>query len=160
MEFNQLNLGANPNDGTGDPLRTGGEKINENFELLNSFGHIGVTNANPFTTTANTPQLVDTWNFNLFKQGYYDLHVAIEWSLNAANQDAVLRFDVNGATGIEINQEPKDITNKIFFSTFALQDLNQGANVIEFYARKENDNSNTLTIYSTRFTARYVNILS
>ena len=88
------------------------------------------------------------------------MHVAIEWSLNATNQDAVLRFDVNGVTGIEINQEPKDTNNKIFFSTFAVQDLQQGANVIEFYARKENANANTLTIYSTRFTARYVNILS
>ena len=160
MEFEQLNLGANPNDSTGDPLRVGGQKINNNFELLNSFGHIGVTNANPVDIIVNTPVLVDTWNFNLFKQGYYDLHVAIEWSLNATNQDAVLRFDVNGVTGIEINQEPKDTNNKIFFSTFALQDLQQGANVIEFYARKENDNANTLTIYSTRFTARYVNIIS
>ena len=26
MEFEQLNLGANPNDSTGDPIRVGGQK--------------------------------------------------------------------------------------------------------------------------------------
>jgi len=30
-----LDLGANPNDGQGDPLRTGGQEINTNFTNLN-----------------------------------------------------------------------------------------------------------------------------
>lgn len=141
----------------------GWEYENKEVAFINdvvSYGHIGVTAANPFTTNSNTPQLVDTWNFDLLQTGFYDLHVAIEWSLNATNQDAVLRFDVNGATGIEINQEPKDPTNKIFLTTFVLSELQKGLNTIEFYARKENQNANILTIFSTRFTARRVNIIS
>ncbi|MBP3999917.1 hypothetical protein [Pseudomonas koreensis] len=34
MALQVINLGAAANDGTGDPLRTGGEKINENFDVL------------------------------------------------------------------------------------------------------------------------------
>ena len=141
----------------------GWEYENKEVAFINdvvSYGHIGITNANPFTTNSNTPQLVDTWNFDLLQTGFYDLHVAIEWSLNATNQDAILRFDVNGATGIEINQEPKDPTNKIFLTTFVLSELQKGLNTIQFYARKENQNANILTIFSTRFTARRVNIIS
>ena len=141
----------------------GWEYVEKEVAFINdvvSYGHIGITNANPFTTTSNVAQLVDTWNFDLLQTGFYDLHVAIEWRLNATNQDAVLRFDVNGATGIEINQEPKDPSNKIFLTTFVLSELQKGINTIEFYARKENQNANILTIFSTRFTARRVNIIS
>jgi len=31
MEFQRINIGLAPNDGTGDCLREGGRKINENF---------------------------------------------------------------------------------------------------------------------------------
>ncbi|RBL69797.1 hypothetical protein C3E98_019070 [Pseudomonas sp. MWU13-2625] len=34
MALQKINLGAAANDGTGDALRTGGQKINENFDLL------------------------------------------------------------------------------------------------------------------------------
>ena len=34
MTFQSINLGAAPNDGTGDDLRTAGGKINSNFETL------------------------------------------------------------------------------------------------------------------------------
>ena len=141
----------------------GWEYVEKEVAFINdvvSYGHIGITNANPYTTNSNVAQLVDTWNFDLLQTGFYDLHVAIEWSLNATNQDAVLRFDVNGATGIEINQEPKDITNKIFLTTFVLSELQKGLNTIEFYARKETQNASILTIFSTRFTARRINIIS
>ena len=30
-----IDLGANPNDGQGDPLRTGGQEVNTNFTNLN-----------------------------------------------------------------------------------------------------------------------------
>lgn len=37
MTFQAINLGAAPNDGTGDPARTGGTKINANFAELYAF---------------------------------------------------------------------------------------------------------------------------
>lgn len=156
----QLNLGIEPNDGSGDPLRVGGQKINNNFQLLNTLGHIGVTNANPVVIPDNTPTIVDTWNFDILTSGFYKLEVAIEWGLNATTQDAIFRFDVNGATGIEINQEPKDATNKVYFTTFVIVELNAGSNVIEFYGRKEGLGGSELTIYSSRFVGTSVNIIS
>jgi hypothetical protein len=38
MTFQSINLGLEPNDGTGDDLRTAGGKINANFDAL--FGKI------------------------------------------------------------------------------------------------------------------------
>ena len=135
--------------------------ISANIQLATtSYGHIGITNDAPFTTTLDTPQLVDTWDFNLLLDGTYELSVAIEWGLNAVNQDAIFRFDVNGVQGITVNQEPKDATNRIFLTTFVLDNLSVGANRIEFFANKENDNTNILTIYSSRFTARKITTLS
>ncbi|GEM_PF-6176991 len=34
MEFKKINIGIRPNDGTGDCLRDGGDKINKNFEAI------------------------------------------------------------------------------------------------------------------------------
>lgn len=34
-DLEQIGVGNTPNDGNGDPLRTGGEKINANFTKLN-----------------------------------------------------------------------------------------------------------------------------
>ena len=31
MAIQDINIGANPNDGTGDSLRVAGQKINDNF---------------------------------------------------------------------------------------------------------------------------------
>lgn len=129
-----------------------------NISLL--YGHIGVTSDAPFTTTSDAAQLVDTWSLTLPDTDTYDVTVTVEWSLNAANQDAIFRFDVNSAVGLEINQEPKDTTNKIFFTTFALVGLQSGANTIEFFARKESGNSSTLTVFSNRFMAQKINVLS
>ena len=124
-----------------------------------SYGHIGVTNDSPIVITEATPQLVDTWDFNLLLDGTYELSVAIEWNLNAGNQDAIFRFDVNGVQGINVNQEPKDGTNRIFLTTFVLTDLTSGLNKVEFFANKEAE-ANFLTIFSTRFTARKITTLS
>ena len=37
VAITQINLGTNPNDGTGDTLRQAGQKINDNFYNLNTF---------------------------------------------------------------------------------------------------------------------------
>ncbi len=51
MTKSLINLGSVQNDGTGDPLRTAGEKINNNFdEIYNTFGN--GTTLNPGIGTA------------------------------------------------------------------------------------------------------------
>ena len=36
MAIEEINLGASANDGTGDPLRVAGQKINDNFAELDT----------------------------------------------------------------------------------------------------------------------------
>jgi len=124
------------------------------------YAHKGITADAPFTTSSNVAQLVDTWTLNVSEEALYNVVVTVEWRLSATNQDAIFRFDLNGATGIEINQEPKDATNNVFLTTFAFDTLQVGQNTIEFYARKEQDNSNLLTINSNRYTAQKIDELS
>ena len=124
------------------------------------YGHIGVTNSSPFVTTSNQPQLVDTWNLVLPDTDTYDVIVTVEWNLDDTGIDAIFRFDVNGATGIETEQEPKDSSNRIFFTTFALTPLQAGSNTIELFVRKSLGNGDDLTIFSNRYTARKIDVLS
>jgi len=124
------------------------------------YGHIGVTNSSPFVTTSNQPQLVDTWNLVLPDTDTYDVIVTVEWNLDDTGIDAIFRFDVNGATGIETEQEPKDSSNRIFFTTFALTPLQAGSNTIELFVRKSVNNGDDLTIFSNRYTARKIDVLS
>ena len=50
-----INTGAAPNDGTGDNLRVGGGKVNDNFsELYTAFGDGSTLTAGTFVTTTST----------------------------------------------------------------------------------------------------------
>lgn len=136
------------------------QRLDELIKQTKSYGHIGVTSTNPFITTSDQLQLVDTWVFNLETSGYYELSIAIEWRLNQTNQDAIFEFTFNGVPGTEINQEPKDGTNRIFLTSFVLADLDEGPNTLEFYARKEISNTSELRVFSSRFTARRISNIS
>ena len=143
-----------------DETITGVGSYTDPLKVSRLYAHKGITVDAPFTTTSNVAQLVDTWTLNIPDEALYNVLVTVEWKLNATNQDAVFRFDLNGATGIEINQEPKDATNNVFLTTFAFDTLQQGNNTIELYVRKEQNNSNTLTINSNRYTAQKIDELS
>tara|TARA_B100001093_G_C26411885_1_gene835963 strand:- start:161 stop:367 length:207 start_codon:yes stop_codon:yes gene_type:complete len=39
-----INIGASANDNTGDDLRSGGDKINDNFTELYNFDSVGIVN--------------------------------------------------------------------------------------------------------------------
>ena len=54
MSFQTINVGTTPGDGTGDPARTAGQKINSNFALLKG----GATTDTPTSGDASTSQLV------------------------------------------------------------------------------------------------------
>jgi len=58
MAYQKLGLGSSANDGTGDDLRTGGDKINENFEDLfakiNGVANSAINNGTALTTDVVT----------------------------------------------------------------------------------------------------------
>ena len=65
-----IDIGAQPNDGEGDPLRTAFQKINNNFSQLYSTGF--------FTSTAytvgNTTQVIFETPANVFTQGTFQIN--------------------------------------------------------------------------------------
>ncbi len=124
------------------------------------YGHRGRGAGNEFTTTSDVFQLVDTWNLTVDVADVYDIISTVQWNLNDTAIDAIFRFDVNGVTVLEAEQEPKDTSNVIFLTTFGLLDLTAGSNTIEFFARKSVGNGDILTVFTNGFTARIVDELS
>jgi len=126
------------------------------------YAHIGVTNNAPIENNTNVPVLFDTWDLVIPENGLYNVHVTVEYNINVVNRDAIFRFDVNGATGININQESKDLTNNIFFTTFAFDTLQAGTNTIEFYASIESPQnpSQRVEVKSNRYTAQKIDEVS
>lgn len=78
MSLEVINIGALPNDGTGDPLRTAFEKINNNFAQLGNTSYLYIS-AN---TTGNTAQVLFQAPANSFNQGYFLVE-----SLNSTTSD-------------------------------------------------------------------------
>lgn len=54
MARQTINIGTNPNDGTGDPLRNAYDKCNDNFLELYEQGGANITVNNPVTSTETT----------------------------------------------------------------------------------------------------------
>lgn len=54
MARQTINIGTNPNDGTGDPLRNAYDKCNDNFLELYEEGGANITVNNPVTSTETT----------------------------------------------------------------------------------------------------------
>ena len=143
----------------------GWEYVNKEIAITDDipklYAHIGVTNANPVSNNTNVPLLIDTWDLVIPDDGLYSVHVTVEYNINTNNRDAIFRFDLNGSTGININQEGKDSTNNVFFTTFAFDDLNAGNNTIEFYASIENpQNNNRVEVMGNRYTAQKIDSVS
>ncbi len=156
-----------PHKETGDTLAA--DEFNEMVEIGNAnsqsglvYGHVGVTSDSPVEATTENFIDVDTWTFDVQVAGTYNIFVTVEWKFAVTNQDAVFRFDVNDLVGLEINQEPKDASNHVFFTSFAMVDLNTGINTVKLKARKElaGDINKPVQIFSNRFTAQKVDVLS
>ena len=126
------------------------------------YAHIGVTNDAPIQNNTNVPLLMDTWDLVIPEESLYSVHVTVEYNINNVQRDAIFRFDVNGATGININQESKDSSNNIFFTTFAFDTLQTGTNTIEFYASIENpqNTGQRVEVRSNRYTAQKIDEVS
>lgn len=74
-----INIGAVPNDGEGDPLRTAFQKINNNFTQLYNSAFI-TSNA---ITVGNSTQVIYSTPLNTFTQGVFQIN-----SQNVENLDS------------------------------------------------------------------------
>lgn len=61
MTFQPINLGSQPNDYQGDPLRVGGQKINENFAEIYASALIDPNLAEVTATGTTTPRTLANW---------------------------------------------------------------------------------------------------
>ena len=107
MAKQTINLGSSANDGTGDPLRTAFDKINDNFNEL--YLYSTASDGNNITITGNTISSDDT-NGNIILDpngtGELRLNIATQTTVGAAGvADAVpsnpvlyVKVNINGAT--------------------------------------------------------------
>ena len=71
MAKQSIGLGSTANDGTGDSLRVGGDKINDNFdEIYTTYGD-GST-LTPFTSGTSTLTNKTIWFYLLYEILYYN----------------------------------------------------------------------------------------
>jgi len=97
MAKQTVNLGSSANDGTGDPLRTAFDKINDNFDEL--YLYSTATSGNNITITANTIASDNTnGNIILDPNGTGDIVVATgaELQLTDHVDNAVVFSDASG----------------------------------------------------------------
>jgi len=88
-----LALGTTANDGTGDSLRAGGTKVNENFtEIYDSLG--GSAGAGNLLVSTASPNLGDslTWNGTAFAPGQGTNKATLEQNLNFNGYNIVAFF--------------------------------------------------------------------
>ena len=97
MAKQTVNLGSSANDGTGDPLRTAFDKINDNFDEL--YLYSTATSGNNITITANTIAS-DNTNGNIIIDpngtGRLVLATGSELRFTDHTDNAVLRVDSDG----------------------------------------------------------------
>jgi hypothetical protein len=97
-----INIGALPNDGAGDPLRTAFQKINNNFAEIFSTGvftYRGITTGN----TAN--QVIFETDANIFTQGVFQIKSYLPNTANSQN--------------ITLNAAINNGANNVKFTAFA-----------------------------------------
>ena len=82
MPIQLINIGALPNDGTGDPLRTAFQKINNNFTYLERTS----TDITSAVTTSNAPeQVIFTYPADMFTQAIIQAQSFTDNNLDSQN---------------------------------------------------------------------------
>jgi hypothetical protein len=62
MALQTINIGVSPNDGSGDPLRTAMDKVNDNFALLDTVFNVKSYGAVGDGVTDDTAAVTAAWN--------------------------------------------------------------------------------------------------
>ena len=86
-----INIGALPNDGSGDPLRVAFGKINNNFANLSS---TAFATANVTTVTGSANQVIFETPVSGFTQGLFQIRSS---STTDDSQDIMLQAQINNA---------------------------------------------------------------
>jgi len=86
-----INIGATPNDGSGDPLRVAFSKVNNNFANLWSTGF----NSQTSITDGNTTQMIFEWPANLFTQATFQINSTDNDTTDS--QNVTINASINGA---------------------------------------------------------------
>lgn len=96
MAKQTINIGSAANDGTGDPLRTAFDKINDNFDEI--YTELGGTTTSNIKITGNTIGTdVGTGNLQLTADGgSIVVDTAITLQLTDHTDDAIVKFDADG----------------------------------------------------------------
>ena len=132
MAKQTVNLGSSANDGTGDPLRTAFDKINDNFNELYSAGAAGTNidiTGNKITSTDTNGHLVlDTDGTGIVK-----VDVSTSLRLEAHTDNAVLFMDADG----DVSHDAR-MTWNAASGTLAVEDLEIHASTISSTTSNEN----------------------
>ncbi len=135
MALDEINIGTDINDGTGDTLREGGQKINDNFEEVEKFTGWGVyndttyTDVSPFTLSTGAAVALPNNKGSLIESQkpsdittFYDgsvitgkngdaLNITIEFrcrpTTGASNVRMQVKLDIGGSVGVLY---PRDFT--------------------------------------------------
>jgi hypothetical protein len=92
-----IDIGAQPNDGTGDPLRTAFNKINNNFSNL--FATTTLT-ASEYTTGLTPNQVIFECPTNLFTQGMFQIRSSDQGTSDS--QDIIISAQItNNNSGVK-----------------------------------------------------------
>lgn len=109
----QIGIGTNPNDGTGDSLRTAGGKINENFSLI---GWKWDSVASAASHQINT----DAYNHYIITAQAEDTSFAVPLGTPIQNQKLLIRIKDNGnARAISWNAAYRSIAGTLPTTTVA-----------------------------------------
>ena len=99
-----INIGALPNDGQGDPLRTAFEKINNNFSsLFNTF----TNTSNAYTNGNAQGQIIFTAPANTFSQGVFYIQSA---EVVGANSQAISLLSTVSTDTTDVNYSATGFT--------------------------------------------------
>ena len=102
MAKQTVNLGSSANDGTGDPLRTAFDKINDNFDEL--YLYSTAATGNNITITGNTIASDDTnGNIILDPNGTGEVRLNVTTQLTVGAAGAAAAVPATPTTYIQIN---------------------------------------------------------
>ena len=132
MAKQTVNLGSSANDGTGDPLRTAFDKINDNFDEIYSADAVGTNidiSGNKIKSTNTDGNLVLDTN----GAGIVVVDTSTSLRLEAHTDNAILYMDADG----DVSHDAK-MTWNATSSTLSVEDLSIHASTISSTTTNEN----------------------
>lgn len=173
MAKQTVNIGATPNDGTGDPIRDAFNKVNQNFdELYSSYvatGQVSVGNSTVNTAISNTGGLISSnstvstvANTSAIKIGNTTANVLINFTSVAvlgtntvgnASLNSIAVAVGNSSVNASLTQSSLDISNSTVTTSIAPSTLLLGNSTVNTVA-----NSTKLTVASVNNTTNTFNL--